>query len=80
MATNFKELRIKQAVGELSTKETNNYDKSKNFVICSECIEDGLPIGKKTFTYRRDKLGKHIHNCHGLFQGAKLYEFNQLSP
>ena len=46
MMSDNKHLRIKQAEEELSKKETNHNDKSKNYIICKKCIETGLTKGK----------------------------------
>ena len=74
-----KEQRVKSAKEELLKRKTNHYDKSKNYVICSKCIEDGLAVGsgKKNFTHRHDELRNHLKIVHKISSGpVKLYEFH----
>ena len=73
-----KHLRIKQAEEELSKKETNHNDKSKNYIICKKCIETGLTKGKghRTYTQRRDSFSNHLKVVHNVLLPSTLFEFN----
>ena len=71
--------RLKDAVEQLSGRDTTSGDRSKHYVACAKCIDEGIPYvkGSRTnnYVHRRDQLSMHMNVVHNIEKPGNTFKF-----